>query len=414
MEFSEDEKRAFVKRLLLSRVRILTRNGFYGLLLMQIRFGIDEQCDTAATDGERIVFGPQFLKELSDDELDFVMMHEILHVALQHCLRGQDADQQLFNIACDIVVNSNILLSNHGDLNTITLAKYGTAMHLAPDGKEGSEYTAEQVYRMLLKDHPAGGKGGKGGKSGKSGGKTGKAGEGDRWDDHGRWGTHADDALLKDEWTKRVRDACEACEAREAALGAGHLPAFAKRLLAELRHPQIDWRTILCDFVQEEVTDYSFTPPDRRHTGDFFLPDFNEKDDRVENILFMIDTSASMTDEMVTSAYSEIAGAIEQFGGRLSGMLGFFDAAVIPPVPFSDIEEFKLIRPVGGGGTSFAAVFDYIAQKMRENLPASIIILTDGYAAFPPERAALGIPVLWLLNNGSVTPPWGKIARIEI
>jgi len=45
--------------------------------------------------------------------------------------------------------------------------------------------------------------------------------------------------------------------------------------------------------------------------------------------------------------------------------------------------------------------------------PVSIIILTDGYAPFPDESMALGIPVLWLLNNEKVEPPWGKIARIK-
>ena len=50
---------------------------------------------------------------------------------------------------------------------------------------------------------------------------------------------------------------------------------------------------------------------------------------------------------------------------------------------------------------------------MIADLPASIIILTDGYAPFPNEKAALGIPVLWVINNNQVTPPWGKIARIE-
>ena len=51
---------------------------------------------------------------------------------------------------------------------------------------------------------------------------------------------------------------------------------------------------------------------------------------------------------------------------------------------------------------------------MTEKLPVSIIILTDGYAPFPEEKAALGIPVLWLLNNEKVEPPWGKVARITI
>ena len=127
----------------------------------------------------------------------------------------------------------------------------------------------------------------------------------------------------------------------------------------------------------------------------------------------MIDTSGSMSDDMIKDAYSEIKGAIEQFGGKLYGLLGFFDAVVVPPKPFSDEESLKIIRPYGGGGTSFDIIFEYVQSSMIADLPASIIILTDGYAPFPNEKAALGIPVLWVINNNQVTPPWGKIARIE-
>jgi hypothetical protein len=49
-----------------------------------------------------------------------------------------------------------------------------------------------------------------------------------------------------------------------------------------------------------------------------------------------------------------------------------------------------------------------------EKPPASIIILTDGYAPFPQEKLAMGIPVLWLLNNEQVEPPWGKVSRISV
>ena len=34
--------------------------------------------------------------------------------------------------------------------------------------------------------------------------------------------------------------------------------------------------------------------------------------------------------------------------------------------------------------------------------PVSIIILTDGYAPFPNEKIAMGIPVLWIINNEDV------------
>ena len=80
------------------------------------------------------------------------MMHEILHVVLQHCFRGDVEDPEAYNIAADIVVNSNIMLENGMKASSITLSKYGIAMHVAPDGKEGHEYTAEQVYAMLPKN----------------------------------------------------------------------------------------------------------------------------------------------------------------------------------------------------------------------------------------------------------------------
>ena len=75
---------------------------------MHMDFAIDMKCETACTDGRKIYFGPSFLSNLSDDELDFILMHEIMHCALQHCLRTGDRDPEAFNIACDIVVNSNI------------------------------------------------------------------------------------------------------------------------------------------------------------------------------------------------------------------------------------------------------------------------------------------------------------------
>ena len=66
-------------------------------------------------------------------------------------------------------------------------------------------------------------------------------------------------------------------------------------------------------------------PPDRRFDeSPFFLPDFNDKDDLAEDILFMIDTSASMSDDMITAAYSKVKGAIDQFDGKLKCWLGFF------------------------------------------------------------------------------------------
>lgn len=414
MDISNEKMNEYVKRLLMSRMRLLSSHGFYGLLLMHMRFAIEDSIETAATDGERILFNPEFLESLSDRELDFIMMHEVLHVALQHCSRVSDMDKEQFNIACDIVVNSNILKENGMKLSSITLHKYGESMHLTPNGKEGYNYTAEQVYGMIGPVVGSNGNDNHNAKGNARGDKDGK-GQSDSWDDHSQWGSMGGNNKLKETWTKRVMDAAEAISIKDPSNSRGLMPLCAQRLLEELKKPQTDWRTILSEFIQEEICDYSFSPPDRRF-GDspFFLPDFNEKEDRVEDILFMIDTSGSMSDDMIAVAYSEVKGAIDQFDGKLKGWLGFFDAAVTEPVEFVDEDSLLSIKPVGGGGTDFNIIFDYVREFMSDKKPASIVILTDGYAPWPKEEEAEDVPVLWLINNEDVTPPWGKVARVRV
>lgn len=422
MAMSNEQVKGYIRRLLLSRMRILNNHGFYGLLLMHMIYSIDENAPTAYTDGTRIAFGPAFLESLTDSELDFVMMHEILHVVLQHCARGEDRDQERFNIACDIVVNSNILLENKMDARSITLSQWGESMHIAPDGKEGHEYTAEQVYDMLpptpsgQKPPPPGGFAK--GRAKQEQGDPKKIAQGGKiWDDHSQWSQYEEDDTLRDVWVKQFSEACEAISIREKTNGRGLLPLFAQRLLEKLRDPQVDWRTILNEFVHEEVNDYSFSPPDRRfQESPFFLPDFNElgKSGEPVDILFMIDTSGSMTDKEITAAFSEVKGSIDQFDGKLKGWLGFFDAAIIEPKPFESVDDVLKIKPAGGGGTDFQIIFEYVHQHMQDKLPACIIILTDGYAPFPQEHLAGDIPVLWLIDNSDVEPPWGKVARIKV
>ncbi len=411
MVLSEPKKREYIRRIMTVRMKLLCEQGFYGLLLMHMHFHLSEDNATAWTDGkENIFFHPQFLDAVTDSELEYVMVHLLLHVILDHFSRREGRDAELYDEAADIVVNSNILRSYGDDEYSICLNPCGGVQpHQLPDGEEGYQYTAEEVYGALREEQEA-------------------AGRRDVCDQKGpgRWDVHperqtadtAQEQLCRRMWEGRMLQAAESMKARESAglqsgiKACGTVPLCVERYLKELKKPQVDWRTILAEFVQEEINDYSFCPPDRRFSESiFFLPDYNEKEERVEKILFMIDISGSMSEDEITDCYSEVKGAIDQFNGRLEGWLGFFDAAVVPPKPFADEEELKVIRPKGGGGTSFEVIFRYVRTEMEEDLPVSIIILTDGYAPFPKEDAAMGIPVLWILNNENVTPPWGKVAR---
>ena len=531
----DPELLAIVKRLQNARLDLMRSQPFYALLLMHMKFALDVTCETAYTDGKRIAFNPDFLKELDNEELQFVLMHEVLHVVLQHCFRRQsDYDPEVFDIACDIVVNSNIMHSFGDDKRRITLRKYGEMIHQTPKGEEGYRYSAEEVYAWVLEwlpklkqkqkqqnqqnqqnqkvtgnapqgddtgeaeasdgtgdgegsdskssdgddgevsaggdgenssdgmddekgggngdgdssisdaDTGAQGGGGKGRKQGKSKGSSGKSSAGgddsayelpedpaaggnlppeipkktvpSQFDDHSFWDGDDEEHTQRSTWLSRMVDATQIIRNFKGGSGRGTVPAGVQREFDHLTESQLDWKAILIDFIQEEINDYSFSPPDRRFDDSpFFLPDYNEKDEHAEDILFMIDTSGSMSDSQITQCYSEIKGAIDQFDGKLKGWLGFFDAKVVPPIPFSNEEKFKIIRPYGGGGTSFQCVLDYVRDEMEktlDKLPASIIFLTDGCAPWPDEKDAMDIPVLWLINNEMVKPPWGKVARI--
>jgi hypothetical protein len=240
-----------------------------------------------------------------------------------------------------------------------------------------------------------------------------------KFDDHSFWKGGDEHKISKTIWENRVLQTYEIVKnLKRISIGKsgttwGNAPAFAERIFKEIAERKLDWKTLLNDFIQEDVCDYSFSPPDRRFgDSDFFLPDFNEKEDSVENLLFMIDTSGSMSDDAISEVYSEIKGAIEQFNGKIKGWLGFFDAIVTEPQPFEDENEFKAIRIQGGGGTAFLPIFHYVRDHMKDKNITSIIILTDGYAPYPEEYERMDIPVLWIINNEDATPPWGMIARI--
>lgn len=87
-----------------ARARLVQRHPFFGKLLLRLRYRF-APCGTACTDMENIIFDIDFLGKLSDSELEFVLLHEVMHCVLQHCLRGKGKINLIYNIACDIVVN---------------------------------------------------------------------------------------------------------------------------------------------------------------------------------------------------------------------------------------------------------------------------------------------------------------------
>ena len=419
MDLSKQEVNDIVKRIQMVRTRLMHTHPFFAVLLMHSRFALDDLAVTAYTDGETICFCPDFIKTLNDDELTFVLMHEVMHIALNHCNRRTDGiDETLFNIACDVVVNSNILYSFGMDKSKITLKEYGEAMHTLPNGDEGYKYTVEQVAEILKKTQSSllGDNSGDSSSSKGSGDKTNNSNtNGDSFDDHSFW---INDGEPNDEWKQILVEAKEFEDLKNQLSGqsCGSLPSLLEREIEKYKNPQLNWREILQDFLAQELNDYSFNPPDKRlQDSPFIMPDLNlmTPTGKPNNIWFVVDTSASVDKTQLSDAYYEIASAIAQFDGYLEAKISYFDSEITDPVMFTTEEEFLSNKPVGGGGTDFDLIFKYLKEHMMDDPPVSIVILTDGYCNYPDEKEAMDIPVLWIINNENVTPPWGKVARME-
>lgn len=568
VQLTKDEIIKITMRLQSVRQGLVQKAPFYAILLFGLRFSLDDMVERVYTDGERIAFNPDFLKEVGDRELEFIMLHEVSHVALGHPFRRvSDYDIAIYDEACDIVVNSNIYHYMGDDESFITINGLGVMPHTLPNKnykeQEGYRYTVEQVYEHLFKikgrkekDEDASspdfsemfdeedyeeddlfnderndkidsgeevdenmedsdedtedesddeidgdtdksgeeteacedGEKSKPNKKGKAKeeGNDEKSGEAVSkrvgknphssslqkkgklrrdnqiirdnkqiilkanvkvtcFDDHSFWKGEDEKNIKQQLWAQKVINAIEVQQSmdesqivlqkkimskKQAHKGFGGPPMFATRILEELTEGKLDWRTLLNDFVQEEVCDYSFSPPDRRFgDSDFFLPDFNEKQEKIKNVWFLIDTSGSISDGMIMDAYNEIASAVEIFGGSIESYLSFTESFITKPTPFSSVGDLLAVKPKGGGGNDFKLIFKYLETGDGIDLldesglkisvdeiiePSCIVIITDGYDAFPEESAAKGIPVLWLINNDdpSATPPWGMVARI--
>lgn len=387
------------KRMAEARAALIRDNPFFGYLSLHLQLTC-APCSTAATDGSRLYFDPEFAEKLkSDREMEFVILHEILHCVLEHCTRRGTRDQNLYNIACDIVVNSTIL--HMWGLTTMKVADF-EPMHLAPDGREGHEYNAEEVYDMLLRQSPPS-------PNAKASGSPGT-----QIDNHDIWDAIRDSGELQDKWTRNVIKASGQC-----GLGSdlNEMPPIIRKIMDQLlQRSKEDWKQILHDFIQYDEYDYSFLPPDRRFSaGDFFLPAFNidEEQGSANDIWVCIDTSGSISQKQLREILAEVQDAMRQ--ANLTGSVSFFDTHITDPVPFSTEEEFREIIPTGGGGTSFHIIFRYLRENIYPELPRAILIFTDGYVlGWPDEADAMGVPVLWLIKKGCNTDaPWGRVVELQ-
>lgn len=93
--------------------RLLIAKPFYGLFCLSLPKTITRKTETLMVGQAGInlemLINPDFWQEHTDDEQIALLTHELSHICLQHMfLWDSFEDKELFNIACDMEVNSYI------------------------------------------------------------------------------------------------------------------------------------------------------------------------------------------------------------------------------------------------------------------------------------------------------------------
>ena len=147
---------------------------FFSSLLRNLTWIYTFQVPTQATDGTRLLVNPEFTSKLSIKMKAFVMMHEVMHCALDHMQRGKGHNPEKSNIAADYEVNA--LLKMDGVVTESDLKPY-----LYDSKYERMSY--EHIYSLSSQgpkapDTQKGGQQGSGGQSGDGDGQSGDGNQG--------------------------------------------------------------------------------------------------------------------------------------------------------------------------------------------------------------------------------------------
>ncbi len=364
--------------------------------------GLNESRERIAwTDSRRMYFADRYFAHAPEEQVG-IAIHEALHVALRHVQRGEAMrlregpafDARRWNIACDVIVNHSIGGCRWSKLpagawypeNCIDAAKLKQ--------RPAELWTAEEIYREIGTEESEHGKllEQAGAFSGAdlvpSGGTEGSAGD-----------VHVE-VMEQGIWRERLVRA-----------QAGSAPgSILRRLSADVPRPEVRWQAVLRDFLIARLmplTEASWSRPSRRSLARnpaidreaCWIEPGTSRRPGIRRAGVAIDTSGSISDELLAAFLSEINSLIVQT-----------DCEVVLVDCDAEVQQVSAHRmPIrgytakGGGGTDFRPGI----EALRKATPDVAVYFTDLMGTFSERKPEF--PLLWLATRDLAVPFGRKV-----
>lgn len=359
-------------------VAVLQEHRLLGEILLQLPRQFDEH--QAAVVGLHwrgnqliLVINPTTFTKLRQDDAQLLLAHEALHVLWQHPLRYADHPHpQLVKVATDMAVNQYLPAAPPG---TATLEQVRKLLRRRiPARLDSQDYlrilaATSVAERERLK---------KGGIS-LEGDRQGELPASGKQDDHRGWTRNVTQPVGNQQvrianLRRLLRHAWHQTPQHDRGL----LPGEVRQALTS-RHSSsnFDWRQVLTQQVGQIARgkEPSHARFNRRQPLRMDLP--GQVIHLTADLKIFVDNSGSMTDAEIGQALTEIMQLVRRY--RVKATAYSFDAKVYSPG-----QSLHPGRPVnwerhGGGGTSFQAIFDFLAAHHVSRTGTLVVIITDGW-----------------------------------
>lgn len=383
---------------------IMKKERYYGYFLMNMQMETDYEmkysaCVTVDTNPFIMRINPVWISKYSIKEIILIVCHEIEHIVLNHPAEGMRINKEhdpnnakLLNYAMDASVNDRLIMeieknnlkimSDPGNLVTSDKLSYWCPRTFQPLREfTYYYYNFPMEYIWTLPDPD--------------------------WDSH-RW-SKSDSADDIEAATKLFVDMVVRGISDE---DMAKLPAYQREQLEKmLAPPKIQWQRILRKYVGALPDGFRKTKTrlSRRQPERFDIS--GRVRSRTVKLVVAIDTSASMTSEMIEKIFVEIFAILKHV--RYEVTIIECDAEV------QNVYEAKKLTDVnfnvkGRGGTSYIPVIEYINsdRKYRDSV---LIFFTDGLGDNSIPKP-LTYRNLWVIVNGdwlSLREPYGDVVEME-